>query len=83
MCKSEPADEQSVNELETLESTELSRTKRLEGLHLTFNLEAGELLPLAIRYCYTFKWTVILYYIYLLFVILKSHIQNISTKKTL
>lgn len=38
---------------ERLESTELLRTKVLESLHLTFNLEAGLLLPLAIRYvCY-------------------------------
>lgn len=33
-----------------LESTELLHTRKLEGLHLTFNLEAGSLLPLAIRY---------------------------------
>lgn len=33
-----------------LESTELLHTKILEGLHMTFNLEAGSLLPLAIRY---------------------------------
>ncbi|KAE8749523.1 hypothetical protein FOCC_FOCC003788 [Frankliniella occidentalis] len=32
-----------------LESTELMRTRRLDGLHLTFNLESGLLLPLAIR----------------------------------
>jgi len=31
------------------EATELLRTRRLESLHLTFNLEAGVLLPLAIR----------------------------------
>lgn len=31
------------------ESTELLNIRRLEGLHLTFNLEAGSLLPLAIR----------------------------------
>ncbi|KAJ4431518.1 hypothetical protein ANN_20116, partial [Periplaneta americana] len=39
----------SPNEFGVLESTELLRSKRLEGLHLTFNLEAGSLLPLAIR----------------------------------
>lgn len=32
-----------------LESTELLHVKKLEGLHLVFNLEAGSLLPLAIR----------------------------------
>uniref|UniRef100_A0A1B6C1J0 Suppressor of fused homolog n=1 Tax=Clastoptera arizonana TaxID=38151 RepID=A0A1B6C1J0_9HEMI len=32
-----------------LEPTELLRTKRLDSLHLTFNLESGILLPLAIR----------------------------------
>lgn len=32
-----------------LESTELLHIRKLEGLHLTFNLEAGSLLPLAIR----------------------------------
>lgn len=32
-----------------LESTELMNVKKLDGLHLTFNLEAGSLLPLAIR----------------------------------
>lgn len=32
-----------------LESTELLNIRKLEGLHLTFNLEAGSLLPLAIR----------------------------------
>ncbi|KAG8282827.1 hypothetical protein J6590_028799 [Homalodisca vitripennis] len=31
------------------EATELVRTRRLESLHLTFNLESGILLPLAIR----------------------------------
>ncbi|KAJ1521235.1 hypothetical protein ONE63_002920 [Megalurothrips usitatus] len=34
---------------QVLESTELLRTRRLDGLHLTFNLESGLLLPLAIR----------------------------------
>jgi suppressor of fused-like protein len=32
-----------------LESTELLNIKKLEGVHLVFNLEAGSLLPLAIR----------------------------------
>lgn len=32
-----------------LESTELLHVKKLEALHLIFNLEAGSLLPLAIR----------------------------------
>lgn len=32
-----------------LESTELLHVKKLEGVHLVFNLEAGSLLPLAIR----------------------------------
>lgn len=32
-----------------LESTELLHIKKLEGVHLVFNLEAGSLLPLAIR----------------------------------
>lgn len=32
-----------------LESTELLSIKKLEGVHLVFNLEAGSLLPLAIR----------------------------------
>ncbi|KAF5295325.1 hypothetical protein FQA39_LY13190 [Lamprigera yunnana] len=32
-----------------LESTELMHTKKLDSLHLVFNLEAGSLLPLAIR----------------------------------
>lgn len=32
-----------------LESTELLKIRKLDGLHLTFNLEAGSLLPLAIR----------------------------------
>ncbi|KAK4882410.1 hypothetical protein RN001_005729 [Aquatica leii] len=32
-----------------LESTELVHVKKLESLHLVFNLEAGSLLPLAIR----------------------------------
>ncbi|XP_018578579.1 suppressor of fused homolog isoform X1 [Anoplophora glabripennis] len=32
-----------------LESTELLHIKKLEGVHLIFNLEAGSLLPLAIR----------------------------------
>ncbi|KRT85723.1 hypothetical protein AMK59_1017 [Oryctes borbonicus] len=32
-----------------LESTELLHVKKLEGVHLIFNLEAGSLLPLAIR----------------------------------
>lgn len=32
-----------------LESTELLRIRKLDGIHLTFNLEAGSLLPLAIR----------------------------------
>lgn len=31
------------------ESTELLHVKKLEGIHLVFNLEAGSLLPLAIR----------------------------------
>lgn len=31
------------------ESTELLRTRHLESLHLTFNMESGVLLPLAIR----------------------------------
>nr|CAD7589165.1 unnamed protein product [Timema genevievae] len=39
----------SNNELEVSESTELLVTKRLEGLHLTFNWESGSLLPLAIK----------------------------------
>lgn len=34
---------------QVLESTELMRTRKLDGLHLTFNLESGLLLPLAIR----------------------------------
>ena len=33
-----------------LESTELLHIKKLDGVHLVFNLEAGSLLPLAIRY---------------------------------
>lgn len=33
-----------------LESAELLHIKKLEGVHLIFNLEAGSLLPLAIRY---------------------------------
>lgn len=32
-----------------LESTELLHVKKMEGVHLVFNLEAGSLLPLAIR----------------------------------
>lgn len=32
-----------------LESTELLHVKKLDGIHLVFNLEAGSLLPLAIR----------------------------------
>lgn len=36
--------------LNFLESTELLHVKKLEGVHLIFNLEAGSLLPLAIRY---------------------------------
>lgn len=36
-----------------MESSELLRVKKLEGVHLVFNLEAGSLLPLAIRYTYT------------------------------
>jgi hypothetical protein len=48
-CKKESYDSSSTNEFGVLESTELLRSKRLEGLHLTFNLEAGSLLPLAIR----------------------------------
>ncbi|KAJ8894694.1 hypothetical protein PR048_000001 [Dryococelus australis] len=35
--------------LEVLDSTELLTTKKFEGLHLTFNLESGSLLPLAIK----------------------------------
>ncbi|KDR22406.1 suppressor of fused homolog [Zootermopsis nevadensis] len=42
-------DHSSTNEFGVLESTELLRSKKLEGLHLTFNLEAGNLLFLAIR----------------------------------
>ncbi|KAI4458145.1 suppressor of fused [Holotrichia oblita] len=42
-----------------LESTELLHVKKLEGVHLVFNLEAGSLLPLAIRIhdniCYYFR----------------------------
>ncbi|RZF42485.1 hypothetical protein LSTR_LSTR004404 [Laodelphax striatellus] len=34
---------------ESVETTELLRTRHLESLHLTFNLESGVLLPLAIR----------------------------------
>ncbi|GFG39370.1 hypothetical protein Cfor_08323 [Coptotermes formosanus] len=45
----EPLDTPSSDEFGILESTELLRSKRLESLHLTFNLEAGSLLPLAIR----------------------------------
>lgn len=30
--------------------TELIRTRTLESVHLKFNLEAGSLLPLALRY---------------------------------
>lgn len=37
------------------ESTELLNVRRLEGLHLTFNLEAGSLLPLAIRWVIFYK----------------------------
>lgn len=33
-----------------MEPTELMHVKKLEGVHLIFNLEAGSLLPLAIRY---------------------------------
>lgn len=33
-----------------MESTELLLVKKLEGVHLVFNLEAGSLLPLAIRF---------------------------------
>lgn len=33
-----------------LESAELLHIKKMEGVHLVFNLEAGSLLPLAIRY---------------------------------
>ncbi|KAJ9584731.1 hypothetical protein L9F63_020936, partial [Diploptera punctata] len=47
--KRETLDNNSSNELGVLESTELLRSKKLEALHLTFNLEAGILLPLAIR----------------------------------
>lgn len=32
-----------------LESTELLNIKKMEGVHLVFNLEAGSILPLAIR----------------------------------
>lgn len=32
-----------------LESAELLHVKKLEGVHLVFNLEAGSLLPLAVR----------------------------------
>lgn len=32
-----------------LESTELLHIKKMEGVHLVFNLEAGSILPLAIR----------------------------------
>ncbi|KAL1122639.1 hypothetical protein AAG570_002966 [Ranatra chinensis] len=39
----------SYNFQERFESTELLQTKKLESLHLTFNLESGSLLPLAIR----------------------------------
>lgn len=35
--------------LKTDESTELLHVRRLEGVHLAFNLEAGSLLPLAVR----------------------------------
>ncbi|GLH08101.1 Suppressor of fused homolog [Gryllus bimaculatus] len=48
ICKKELY-ETSSTELGVLESTELLRTKQLAGLHLTFNLEAGSLLPLAIK----------------------------------
>ncbi|XP_066991614.1 suppressor of fused homolog [Anabrus simplex] len=49
VCKKENYDVASANELAVLESTELLRTKKLHGLHLTFNMEAGSLLPLAIK----------------------------------
>lgn len=42
-------DEIRENTSALLESTELLNVKKLDGLHLTFNLEAGSLLPLAIR----------------------------------
>jgi len=48
-CKKDLYDTRSSDEFGVLESTELLRSKRLESLHLTFNLEAGSLLPLAIR----------------------------------
>ncbi|XP_049804472.1 suppressor of fused homolog [Schistocerca nitens] len=49
VCKKELTGTTSNGDADILESTELLRTRKLEGLHLTFNLEAGELLPLAIR----------------------------------
>lgn len=33
----------------SLDSPELLRVRKLDGVHLIFNLEAGSLLPLAIR----------------------------------
>ncbi|PSN35218.1 Suppressor of fused [Blattella germanica] len=47
--KRETFDSGASNELGVLESTELLRSKTLEGLHLTFNQEAGSILPLAVR----------------------------------
>ncbi|XP_063228619.1 suppressor of fused homolog [Bacillus rossius redtenbacheri] len=47
--KKETPDESVCSNPEALDSTELSVTKNFEGLHLTFNLESGSLLPLAIK----------------------------------
>lgn len=42
-----------------LEASELGHTKKLDSLHLIFNLEAGSLLPLAIRYDYCLHFSFI------------------------
>lgn len=41
------------------ESAELMHAKKLDGVHLVFNLEAGSLLPLAIRYKFVKKMLIL------------------------
>ncbi|XP_019877711.1 suppressor of fused homolog isoform X2 [Aethina tumida] len=48
-CEGRLNDEENFNSKSLQESTELLHVKKLEGVHLIFNLEAGSLLPLAIR----------------------------------
>jgi hypothetical protein len=74
-CKKDSYDHSSASEFSVLEPTELMQSKRLEGLHLTFNLEAGILLPLAIRYVITLD-TVMYNSIY--FKCVSTHVDSLS-----